>query len=324
MWTASDFGWGEYTQPTTRLPVQTGKMTREKLTALVAAGYGQGHFQRYKPWLRVTKRDYSPSSVVGHLPGATLGRLHHFRSIAERRTIQLCKWLGAVDVREQLPLWPWEHPHHGVGLPGYDTVGRAPALLDLAKDAGIDHGRFVGTDIPYVATLDMLTTWQVNQDEFVLLAIDNKPDEIVYAPSVLAREKERLELTRRYKRIVSTSYRIVDAAKLPSELMANLDMLEPQLNLQQQAAVLESALYRKMVDAMLVSAYEISAEVALQRLVRQHSSSTKEVHALFHLALWRQDLDHDLALPLKMNEPLRIGGRARKAAMKVQWVGEHV
>src|SRR5690348_10023239 len=99
-WLATDFAPGDYARGRRSPPPQTGLMTRKKLAALISAGYGQGHFQRYKPWLRVTKRDYSPQSVVGHLPAVEFARAHHFRSIAERDTIHVVKWLGACDVRD--------------------------------------------------------------------------------------------------------------------------------------------------------------------------------------------------------------------------------
>lgn len=71
-WIASQFARGEFAFAQKSPPSQTGLMTQKKLTALIRAGYGQGHFQRYKPWLRVTKRDYSPNSNIGHLPAITL------------------------------------------------------------------------------------------------------------------------------------------------------------------------------------------------------------------------------------------------------------
>src|SRR3989344_1403314 len=211
MWKSTDFTWGEFTLPRRGPPPQTGLMTERKLRNLIDAGYGQGSFQRYKPWLRVTKRDFSTRGVMGHLPGVSFARLHHFRSIAEKRTIQAAKWLGAVDVREAFPAWPWSHPHPAGELPGYETMGDVPGLLDVARDAGIDHGTYVGTNIPYVATIDEVTTWLSPSGHYRLVALENKPESITNAPDPTLRAKERLELMRRYCKRINIRHVVINA-----------------------------------------------------------------------------------------------------------------
>ena len=51
-----------------RPPVQTGHMTWNKLARLIRSGYGQGHLEKYLPWRRVTKRDFSVHANMSHLP----------------------------------------------------------------------------------------------------------------------------------------------------------------------------------------------------------------------------------------------------------------
>lgn len=150
---------GDFVRPRGRPPSQSGRMTWKKLDALLDAGYGQGHRARYKPWLRVTRRECSPCSTVGHLPATELRRLYHFRSIAERTVIILLRWLGAYDLRDQFPAWPWPHRHPSDGLPGMSEP-RQRGLLEVARGLGIDHGTFVGSAIPYIATLDVMSTWR--------------------------------------------------------------------------------------------------------------------------------------------------------------------
>jgi len=101
-----------FARPQRRRPGQTGRMTWTKLYRLIKAGFGQGHFADYLPWLRVTKRDYSPRGNMGHLPSPDLGHKHHYRSCGEKNLILVLKWLGAVDARDQYPVWPWPVDFH--------------------------------------------------------------------------------------------------------------------------------------------------------------------------------------------------------------------
>jgi hypothetical protein len=320
-WTAWDFQPGEFTLKRRGPPPQTGKITLKKLTALIQAGYGQGHFQRYKPWLRVTKRDYSPNSNIGHLHNAELARGHHYRSRAERSTIQLARWLGAVDTREAFPVWPWTHSHPGDGLPGFDHAPPHHGLLKTARDAGIEHGLYPGTAIPYVATIDVMTTWHV-EGHFRLIALENKPYEIAFGPDPLSRAKERLELTRRYCLEAGMGRLVLHGEMFPRELCVNLDMLEPTQTQHAQTQIRHSYAYRTLVDTMSADGYGTTPHELIQRLASPMSLRPNQLWPMFNLALWHQDIDHDLALPLKTWTPLIKGGRARKIALLRSWLGD--
>lgn len=322
MWKSTDFAWGEFTLSRRGPPPQTGLMTARKLKDLIDAGYGQGSFQRYKPWLRVTKKDFSTRGVMGHLPGISFARLHHFRSIAEKRTIQVAKWLGAADVREAFPAWPWSHPHPGGELPGYKSLGDVPGLLEVARDAGIDHGTYVGTNIPFVASIDEVTTWRTESGNYHVVAFENKPESITNAPDPTLRAKERLELIRRYCRQINIRHVVIDAHRLPWELCANLDLLEPRLTSPQIGQIVQSAVYADLVEHLNARGYERSCDELLTLVERKRSAQPEAVNAAFHLALWRQDVDHDLSAPLRPWEPLIRGGRELRAHLLQAWVGE--
>lgn len=319
-WTASDFAPGEFARARGRDPTQTGKMTWEKLTALIRAGYGQGHFQRYKTWQRVTKRDYSPISNIGHLPDSTLGRAHHYRARAERGTIQVLRWLGAADIREAFPVWPWPHRHPGFGLAGFENSPELAGLFSIASEADIPHGFYPGSSIPYVATLDILATYRSQSGSFRLAAFENKPEEIATAPDPLLRPKERLELTRRYCGMADIPRRLIHAEKIPSELIVNLDLLEPQLSNKQQATLLTSRVYQDMLGALLTKGY-CESPVALAAILHSRFGHPQQsLQAVMHLAIWRQDVDHDLTLPFKPWLPLIPGGHAVKCQLQRQWL----
>ncbi|MDE2402682.1 MAG: TnsA endonuclease N-terminal domain-containing protein [Burkholderiales bacterium] len=296
-------------------------MTIKKLTALIKAGYGQGHFQRYKPWLRVTKRDYSPNSNIGHLPAASLARAHHYRARAERTTIQLAKWLGAVDAREAFPAWPWPHRHPGDGLEGFGNAPIQPGLLAIAKDADINHGTYVGTDLPYVATIDIMTTWRLRQSGFRLLALENKPEEIAHDPDPLLRAKERLELTRRYCKQADITRVLVHAEKLPKELAVNLDLIEPTTTSPAQAAIRASQTYQALIELLSIKGYAEAPTDLMYSMASRLCIPVETLWPMFDLALWHQDIDHDLTMPFKSWTPLIPGGRAYKQVILNSWLG---
>nr|WP_315228001.1 hypothetical protein [uncultured Albidiferax sp.] len=320
-WNAFDFAPGDFARGRLGPPSQTGEMSIKKLTELIKAGYGQGHFQRYKPWLRVTKRDYSPNSNVGHLPAPTVGRAHHYRSRAERDTILLVKWLGAIDVRDAYPVWPWGHPHPGDGLGGFTNSPYQPGLLTVAKAAGIDHGRFPGTKLPYVATIDIMSTWRRVDGTLELIAFENKPEAIAYAPDPLLRPKERLELTQRYCASAQIKRILVHAEKFPRELIVNLDLIEPTWPLTAQEASRNSSAYRRLIDLLSIHGYTKSP---FELIVSQASDTGIPISLLwtwFYLALWYQDVDHDIRAPLKTWMPLIPGGRKFQHQIRKDWVG---
>ncbi|MDP3226205.1 MAG: TnsA endonuclease N-terminal domain-containing protein [Rubrivivax sp.] len=321
-WKASDFAPGEFARPRGREPAQTGKMTWKKLTALIKAGYGQGHFQRYKPWLRVTKRDYSPNSNIGHLPNTALGRAHHYRARAERGTILLLRWLGAADIREAFPIWPWPHRHPGFGLPGFEHCEELPGLLSIAEAAEVPHGYYVGSAIPYVATIDMVATYQDAPGSYRLVALENKPESIAAELDPLSRAKERLELARRYCTHADIPRVLIHAEKLPPELVVNLDLLAPQLTNPQQSALLGSPIYRQVLELLQAKGHSTSPNELTGHLGARFGHSPSMLQAATHLAIWRQDIDHDLTLPFMPWQPLVRGGRVLKQELQSQWFGE--
>lgn len=319
-WTASDFAPGEFARARGREPTQTGKMTWKKLTALIKAGYGQGHFQRYKPWLRVTKRDYSPNSNIGHLPNSALARAHHFRANTECGTIQVARWLGVADIREAFPVWPWPHRHPGFGLPGFEHSMELPGLLSIAETAEIPHGHYPGSAIPYVATLDSLVTYKDSAGACRLVAFENKPESVASAPDPLLRAKERLELTRRYCALAGIPRRLIDAERIPRELIVNLDLLEPQLTNKQQSALLASPVYEHVLDLLQAKGHSTAPVELTNTLKVRLGYPPHLLQAAMHLAIWRQDIDHDLTLPFRPWQPLTPGGRAVKQQLQSQWL----
>lgn len=135
-------------------------MTIGRLQGLILQGFGQGRGEGYTPWIRVTRGNAPRKSnhvvAVTHVQARPL----HLLSRLEYRAVRLAMWLGAVEVREQFPLWPWTggpHPMAGLDDERDRALPTTLGLLALAKKAGIRHGHFVGApNLPYVATTDLV------------------------------------------------------------------------------------------------------------------------------------------------------------------------
>ncbi|MFC6282874.1 MULTISPECIES: hypothetical protein [Polaromonas] len=304
-----------------RDPPQTGKMTMQKLLRLIRAGYGQGHLHRYKSWLRVTKHDYSPVSNVGHMQSNIKGRLHHVRALSEARSAILLYWLGALDLRDQYPVWPWPHDHLSWGLDGQQRLPKLPGLMEIAREASIDHGVYLGTTLPYVATLDLVSTWRKADGGYYFVAHECKPRDLVFDADPLSRTKERLQLTRLYLKVAELRQHLVHIEDYPSRFFVNLDALRPTITKEHQEKIRISRGYGLLIEHCSRWAYEQPVNAVLTELVRRTAANLFELQALSHLALWHQDLDHDLREPLEPWVPLRPGGRALKASLLQEWSG---
>ncbi len=130
-----------------------------KVNDHIASGRGTGHFDLYLPWLLIHRKNASPKSnqVVSRMPGYR--RNSNFFARIEWYIALLCLWLGALDIREQFPLWPMPHPHPlQDGVVRWDSK-RVRGLIEIAAEAGIRHGIEPGSsDVPYIATMDIMAT----------------------------------------------------------------------------------------------------------------------------------------------------------------------
>jgi hypothetical protein len=155
--------------------------------------------------------------------------------------------------------------------------------------------------------------------EYRLIALENKPFDVVHDPNPLLRPKERLELVRRYCAEARVSHVIVHAEKLPLEFSANVDMLQPLLAPKPLADMLSSRTYSEVVDSLQDKGFEKSPNEILDDLRDRRGYSDAVLTSAFYLALWRQDVDHDLRKPFRPWEPLIPGGLAFKRTLMEAW-----
>jgi hypothetical protein len=80
-------------------------MTAKRMTQLIKQGRGQGHGKHYRPWIQVTRSDFSSRGRSHIVNNPRTGRQHDLLSDLEYKVFLFCIWAkDVVDLREQYPL----------------------------------------------------------------------------------------------------------------------------------------------------------------------------------------------------------------------------
>lgn len=303
-----------------KLPTHSNVVTWEKIKEKIKAGQGQGHFEEYVPWLRVTRNWHNVKSASGHLAAPELNRHHHYVSTNEHIAFQFFKWLGAIDVREQFPVWPFEHDHPMAGLPGVGSLAKCRGLTDIALDAGIKHGKNIGGKSDFVATIDMLTTW-LTPNGIRLIAIDCKPYDYTHLDAASLRDRERLELARRYCMENDIEWILFNSQTLSKNFVKNLDALYPTLKREEAIDLKSSQHYKELVRLLNSEGTKSKPFFLIKQFANKHNLAEQHAFAMFKFGVWTQDIDHNFENYLDTWNQLLPGGRLLKEKMRSRFLG---
>lgn len=205
------------------------KPTWDRIERMIESGDGSGFGHDYQPWIKIKWWNPSPISFQFFRPIPPFKRSYHFLSKQEYKLGLLFLWAGC-EIREQFPIWPWEHSHPETGRNIAFDRYLPPSIgtIDLCKEAGIEHGNFVGTKIPYVWTMDFCLhlPW-VSQPAKTTTFVSAKPDSQTNPKLVnyFGRTMEKLEIERRYCLALGNNYFVGDHKAFSPELMKNLDAI---------------------------------------------------------------------------------------------------
>ena len=295
-------------------------MTWKKLEDLVAEGRGQGHRDRYKPWIRIHRRNASArgNQITDALPGYR--RASHFLAAVEWHIALLCLYLGAWDVREQFPLWPMPHLHPLQDLDAGVARPRMRGLLEIADETGIDHGVEAGSKgVPYVATLDLNVTLRI-AGSFRIAGVSVKPHKEVRDAEPTDRVVERLELERRYLVEAEAQHIIVERDLLGFHAGGNLETFSSGARLPAHLTLGQRA---QDFSARLVELSQHSSiYAAIKRVGNEMNLSEADANLMWRNGVWTRRIDLDITAPLELNRPLRLDGRHMATALALQLFGE--
>jgi len=296
-------------------------MTQDRLATAIRQGLGQGREAHYLPWIRVRRKLSSPVNNIYSVPVPLHERSLQLLSGQEFRAAAVALWLGCREIREQHPAWPHEHDHPATGLdPQLDArYERVSGLAELARKAGIEHGTYPGTDIPFVATIDFTLTVGGRREQ--RLVHWSCPDQHIAdrTKKRVARMEQRLALERLYSQEVGAKHVVIQHTTFSRVLTANLDWLQPlrsELNggLCQQRLKDFGARFMEIADSYTVSE-------AKARLAAQMKLDAEQRDAYFRGAAWLGAINVDMSQPIVMQLPLRQDITGIKARLRDELFG---
>lgn len=286
----------------------------KQVLSWIKAGRGQGRAEAYSPWIRITRGFSSP---VSHQMFSALSihkRNHHFLSKLEHHTALQLAYLGAVELRECLPLWPTEHQHPIETNRKARTVG----LQDIARDAGIEHGNFVGSDVPYIASLDMMATvqWQGKTHH---LGVSCKPEEILLSST---RAQERTTLDEIYCNTVGAKHLKEGGAQFNPVLLKNLQAYQPARH--EILKWIGTGQLQQFCDHLNQSHQDLPLHLAITQAGKAAQADEQQASTLWRVGVWLHHIDIDMGQRISMLKPIRRGGDQCIGQLAAHFLGDAV
>ena len=296
--------------------------TRRKLGQIeraLRAGAGQGRGDTYAPWIRIRRGFSSP---VSHQVFESVGinrRNHHFLSMLEFHTALLTSYMGSEELRECLPMWPYEHPHPNTEHAAFQRLapGSVPGLLEIAAEAGIEHGTFVGTTIPYIGTIDLMHRVRTSAGPRYV-GISCKPRTIIDRSE---RARERLILDRRYCEVIGARHVVEDGSEFHPTVLRNLRWLCPLTSEVHRYA--SSPELKDFAGNFDEYANRMSVrDAALAAGARCGLDQPEDAFLFWRLGIWTHQIDIDLSQPIRMTRPMNRGAEKVLAPLRQRYLGE--
>lgn len=181
--------------------------TPKQVLSWISKGDGQGEGCEYKPFLRV--RDVPSSGRSAIVLGLKTGRVHHYFSDLEYHVHLLAEYEPSIiDIREQYALLPWEETQK------------------IAKNLGIRHPVYPGTNTPIVMTSDLVLTSKQRGYGVVCVKPSAKIDP---KNSKTKRALEKLLIEKTYWDRRGIGWSIATEKDIPKTRIRNLDTLRSSL-----------------------------------------------------------------------------------------------
>lgn len=292
------------------------KITWERLHSMIESGAGCGFGESYQPWIQIKRWNPSPKStqVIKALP--PYRRACHFLSKTEYRLALLFSWAGC-EFREQFPLWPWPHPHPETGrsMMADRFLKESIGTINLCETAGIKHGVFPGTQIPFIWTIDFALhlPW-IDDIARSSCLVSVKPSQKINTADVLSRTLEKLEIERRYADQIGAGYFVGDLNNFSSTLFANLDFLQASAFLPKR-----NAAYKTREDFLASHGHLLKEQplrYTLDVLAKDFNCDPQKATLIRNHLLWHQFIDCDLSKTLSSQKKPCPDGKSFKARVR--------
>jgi hypothetical protein len=299
--------------------VPAPKITEALLTRYMSEGRGLGFGEDYRSFIQLARWNASPVSVqtIGRVP--PFRRRMHFLSRSEWLIALLLAWIGC-HVREQVPMWPWRSPHLLCGLNASldPQLPWSPGTLALSASAGVRHGYFIGTRIPYIWTLDLVATmaW-LPPEEITAAVVSVKPlsgEQYTGDTDPLSRGPEKLEVERLFSQALLLPYFVADRTLFPRNVLGQLELFSAGAYLDANSSLL---IARDELLRRRGATLEAEPPCEWQRMLQtDHDLTENEAGLVVHNIIWHQLIDVDLSRELQMEDQVAPGGRKLQNALR--------
>lgn len=241
---------------------------------LIRAGFGSGDGPSYKPW--ETVHTFSSRGNSHRIHSVKTGRVHSLFSNIERALFLKAEYgKSFVDFQEQRAM---EREH----------------TLAIAKVLGIRHPVYLGTNVPFVMTLDAVVVRRDDEGTLYHEAYDAKESSALKNERVL----EKLSMHKMYCEQRGWKHTIVTNDTFPREVVRNLEWIRAGARKPLEVVTVHG-LFDELPRRML-------AEVLEKRPsgpVKDYCACFDEAHGLIagtglrvmQVLLWNHELTPDLA-----------------------------
>ena len=295
------------------------RTTERLLRGYVSEGRGFGHGEDYRAWIQLRRWNASPVSVqtFGSLP--PFQRSASFLSRSEWLLALVLSWVGC-HVREQIPLWPWAHMHplYGRWNTRDKALPRSSGTRELCRRAGISHGTFLGTSIPYIWTLDLCATlaWLPPEQQTCALVSVKPLNGELYTGDIdpIARGPEKLEVERLYALELNLPYFLADRHIYPGALLGNLEWLSNAAMVPPDHPV--TVTLPQFLQSHGHVLHRCPPSEWRQRFQADFGLSIEEADLAVQHIIWHQYVDVDLSCDLNFDVIARPGGHRLRHAIR--------
>lgn len=241
---------------------------------LIRTGLGQGEGLSFKPW--ETVHTFSSRGNSHRIHSVKTGRTHHLFSNIERALFLKAEYGQTfVDYQEQRAM---EREH----------------TLAIAKVLGIRHPVYIGTNVPFVMTLDAVVVRRDADGNLFREAYDAKESSALLD----ARTLEKLSMHRMYCEQRGWKHTIVTNDTFPREVIRNLEWIRSGARKPLEVITVHG-LFDDLPARMLAEVLEKQPRT----LVKDYCASFDAVHGLLpgtgirvmQILLWQHDLTADLS-----------------------------
>lgn len=273
------------------------KWSEDTILRMQKEGIGAGTGADYQPWIRAEK--FNSLGRARRVWSPKTGRTHHLLSDGEYNLFLALEWQQSVeDIREQFPL-------------------DRELTQEIARELGVHHHCYPGTNVPAVMTADFVVTQSLN-GKSSLVAYNVKRDEEAEDEESLL----KLEIQRSYFELMGFQHHLVFNSQVPLQVVRNIDWIRDAIpkpgEVETCAGTLTTLTDRMAGELASSEVMPGSLSDFCARFDERHGAKRGTGLRVARILMSRRILSADLSAPKLESEPIgnfRVAGDTKKLRM---------